>query len=217
MCGRYELNETPARMGSRYRVEHGDLDFAENADVRPTQTNPVILLHDGKRIASMRRWGIVPFWAKDPKGMSTPFNARSEEAYAKPMFRGPFKSKRCIVPATAFYEWQVIPGQKKKQKVRIARADSDLVSLARLYDYWHRGDDAIESYTILTTSPNTSMEQIHNRMPVILGADDEDAWLDPATSIDSARAMCMPCPSEWLAVAPAPILVPADDVGVSSL
>jgi putative SOS response-associated peptidase YedK len=85
MCGRYELNETLARLGSRYRVEAGDLEFTQNDDVRPTDTNPVILLHEGQRVASMRRWGIVPFWAKDPKAMSTPFNARSEEAYAKPM------------------------------------------------------------------------------------------------------------------------------------
>ena len=90
MCGRYELNETPARLGSRYRVEADDLGFAQNADVRPTDTNPVILLADGQRIASMRRWGLVPYWAKDPKAISKPFNARSEEAYAKPFFRSPF-------------------------------------------------------------------------------------------------------------------------------
>ena len=217
MCGRYELNDTPARLGSRYRIAPGDLDFAQNADVRPTTTNPVILLREGKRIASMRRWGIVPFWTKDPKAMSTPFNARSEEAHAKPMFRGPFQSRRCLIPATAFFEWQVIPGQKKKQKIRITRADGDLVTLAGLYDYWHHGDDAIESYTILTTSPNSRIEPIHNRMPVILGAADEDAWLDPTTSVDSARAMCMPCPSEWLTTAATPVTAPADEVGISSL
>jgi putative SOS response-associated peptidase YedK len=61
VCGRYELNETPARLGSRYRVEPGNLESAQNADVRSTETNPVILLRDGKRIASMRKWGIVPF------------------------------------------------------------------------------------------------------------------------------------------------------------
>ena len=202
MCGRYELNDTPARLGSRYRIEPGDLDFAQNVDVRPTETNPVILLRDGRRIASMRKWGIVPFWAKDPKAMSTPFNARSEEAHAKPMFRGPFKSKRCLVPATAFFEWQTVPGQKKKQKIRIARADGDLITLAGLYDYWRRGDDVLETFTILTTAPNATMEPIHDRMPVILGPDDEDEWLDAATSVDTARAMCMPCPSEWLTVAP---------------
>jgi putative SOS response-associated peptidase YedK len=87
VCGRYELNETPARLGSRYRVEPGDLEFALNDDVRPTDTNPVILLRNRRRVASMRRWGIVPFWAQDPKAISTPFNTRSEEAHAKPMFR----------------------------------------------------------------------------------------------------------------------------------
>ena len=203
MCGRYELNETPARLGSRYRIDPGDLEFAQNADVRPTDANPVILLDRGERIASLRRWGIVPFWAKDPKAISTPFNARSEGAYAKPMFRGPFKSKRCLVPATAFFEWTPIEGQKKKQKMRIARADGDLITLAGLHDYWRRGDAAIESYTILTTSPNVLMETIHNRMPVILAQGDEDEWLDPATSADTARTMCMPCPSEWLLAEPA--------------
>jgi putative SOS response-associated peptidase YedK len=198
MCGRYELNETPARIGSGYRIEPGDLDFAPNADVRPTDTNPVILLAGGQRVALMRRWGLVPFWAKDPKAISTPFNARSEEAYAKPMFRGPFKSKRCLVPATAFFEWSPIEGQKKKQKYRIARADGDLVTLAGLHDHWRRGGDVLETYTILTTTANALMETIHSRMPVILAAGDEDGWLDPATSVDTARAMCMPCPSEWL-------------------
>ena len=203
MCGRYELNETPARLGSRYRIDPGDLEFAQNADVRPTDANPVILLDREERIASLRRWGIVPFWAKDPKAISTPFNARSEEAYAKPMFRGPFKSKRCLVPATAFFEWTPIEGQKKKQKMRIARADDDLITLAGLHDCWRRGDAVIESYTILTTSPNVLMETIHNRMPVILAQRDEDEWLDPATSTDTVRTMCMPCASEWLLAEPA--------------
>jgi putative SOS response-associated peptidase YedK len=86
--------------------------------------------------------------------------------------------------------------------MRIARADGDLVTLAGLHDYWRRGDEVIESYTILTTAPNTVMEPIHNRMPVILGEGDEDEWLDPTTSIETALAMCMPCPSEWLAALP---------------
>jgi putative SOS response-associated peptidase YedK len=201
-CGRYELNETPARLGSRYRVEPGDLEFAQNDDVRPTDTNPVVLLRDGQRVATMRRWGIVPFWVKDPKAINNPFNARSEEAYAKPFFREPFASKRCLVPATAFFEWMHM-GQKRKQKYRIARADGDLVTLAGLHDYWRRGDDVFATYTILTTAPNALMEPIHNRMPVILGQGDQDEWLDPARSVDTARAMCMPCPSEWLAVTPA--------------
>jgi len=86
--------------------------------------------------------------------------------------------------------------------MRIARADDDMLTLAGLHDYWRRGNEAIESYTILTSTPNAVMEPIHNRMPVILAQADEDEWLDPSTSVDTARAMCMPCPSEWLTAAP---------------
>jgi putative SOS response-associated peptidase YedK len=98
----------------------------------------------------------------------------------------------------SYGEWKPIEGQKKKTKYRIARADGNPVTLAGLYDRWHRGHLKIDTYAILTTSPNGIMETIHNRMPVILAAADEDEWLDPATSVDTARAMCMPSPSEWL-------------------
>jgi putative SOS response-associated peptidase YedK len=172
--------------------------------VRPTDTNPVILLADSQRIASMRRWGLIPYWAKDPTAISSPFNAPREEAYAKPFFRDPFRRQRCLVPASAIFELKAVEGQKRKQKYRIARADGDLVTLAGLYDRWHRGDDVIESYVILTTAPNELMADIHSRMPVILGKDEEDEWLDPATIVDTARAMCMPCPSDWLVALPSP-------------
>ena len=88
-------------------------------------------------------------------------------------------------------EWKAIEGQKRKHKYRIARADSDLVTLAGLYDRWHRSDDVLETYTILTTAPNTLIETIYNRMPVVLRQSDEGEWLDPVTSIDTARAMCI--------------------------
>jgi putative SOS response-associated peptidase YedK len=200
MCGRYELNETPANLGSHYRIDPGNLDFAPDADVRPTTTNPVVLIHDGVRRIELRRWGFVPYWVKDPKAISNPFNAVSETAPDKPFFRTAFRTRRCIVPANAFFEWTVVPGEKRKAKVRVGRADGELLSLGGLHEYWKRGDQSIASYTILTTQPNELMAAIHNRMPVIIGAEEIDEWLAPETSLDSARAMCMPCPSEWLAV-----------------
>ena len=200
MCGRYELNETPANLGSRYRIEPGNIDFAPNADVRPTTVNPVILLRDHVRSIELRRWGFVPSWAKDPKAISNPFNAVSETAADKPFFRAAFKKRRCIVPANAFFEWKVVPGEKRKQKIRISRTDGGLLSLAGLHEYWQQGDQAVASYTILTTQPNALMAPIHNRMPVIIGDAEVEEWLAPETSVDSAKAMCMPCPSEWLAV-----------------
>jgi putative SOS response-associated peptidase YedK len=200
MCGRYELNETPANLGSRYRIEPGNLEFAANGDVRPTTSNPVVLVRDGVRRIELRRWGLVPSWAKDPKAISNPFNAVSETAPDKPFFRAAFRKRRCIVPANAFFEWKVVPGEKRKAKVRIERADGNLLSLAGLYEYWQQGDQSISSYTILTTEPNALMAAIHTRMPVIIGDTEVDEWLAPETTLDSARAMCMPCPSEWLGV-----------------
>jgi putative SOS response-associated peptidase YedK len=198
MCGRYDMSETPARLGSRYRIDVGQLDFAPNTDVRPTTLNPVILLRDGKREGELMRWGLVPYWANDPKAITNCFNARSESAYQKPMFRGSFKNKRCLVPASAFYEWTHVPGVPRKVKYRISRSDGDLVALAGLWDYWHREDQEILSYTILTTVPNEMMAELHDRMPAILGEEEWDEWLAPESSIDSLRAMCMSCPSEWL-------------------
>jgi len=204
MCGRYELNETPARVGSRYRIAPGDLAFAPNADVRPTTSNPVVFVQDGVRRMELRRWGFVPSWAKDPKAISNPFNAVSETAADKPFFRSAFRRRRCIVPANAFFEWKADAGAKRKTKYRIARADGELISLAGLHEYWQHEDLSIASYTILTTQPNELLAAIHTRMPVIIGDAEIDEWLAPETSVDSARAMCMPCPSDWLAVTPLP-------------
>ena len=198
MCGRYELNETPARLGSRYRIEPGDLVFEADPDIRPTTVNPVVLLHDGSHRLELMRWGLVPSWLRDPRAVRHPFNAVSETASEKPFFRTAFRKRRCIVPANAFFEWTPIPGEKRKRKMRITRADGELFSLGGLHEYRREGDEVIASYTILTTQPNAIMQPVHDRMPVIVGDAEIEAWLAPETSLDSVRAMCMPCPSEWL-------------------
>ena len=201
MCGRYDLSETSANLGSRFRVAAGSLVYEANADVRPTTSNPVIVERDGARSIELMRWGLVPSWAKEPKAITHCFNARSETAHEKPMFRGAFRSKRCLVPASAFFEWVAVPGMAKKVKHRISRSDAEHLVLAGLWEYWRRGSDEIKSFTILTTTPNEVMSPIHDRMPVILAESEWDDWLAPATSVDALRAMCMPCPSEWLVAA----------------
>ena len=203
MCGRYDMSETPARLGARYNVDVGSLEFAPEADVRPTSINPVILLRGGKRVVELMRWGLVPSWAAEPKRFAGSFNARAEQAPERAMFRQPFRRRRCLVPASAFYEWTHIPGQRRKIKYRITRSDGDLVALAGVWDYWRRGDETMLSYAILTAEPNATMAELHDRMPVILGEEEWDEWLSPETDLDTVRAMCMPCPSEWLAAASA--------------
>jgi putative SOS response-associated peptidase YedK len=209
VCGRYELNQTPAQLGSRYRIEPGTLEFAASTDVRPTETNPVVLLRGSERRLELLRWGFVPSWVRDPSTVRHPFNAISETAAEKPFFRVAYRRRRCIVPATAFFEWTPVPGMRRKRKLRIARADGEMLSIGGLHEYWRSGDDVIASYTILTTAANEAIAAVHDRMPVIVGDDELDAWLDPDTSVDTAQAMCMPCPSAWLTIGDAPEAVAA--------
>ena len=202
MCGRYDLSETPASLGRYYRIGPGKLTlFTPNADVRPTETQPVVVVDDaGERALRLFRWGLVPVWATDPKAVKLTFNARGELAADKPMWKQPFLRQRLLVPASAFFEWRAEPGGRTRRKLRIASADGEPLTFAGLWDRWHGPEGNLFSYTILTTAANTLMRPIHDRMPVILGPEDQDAWVDPGTPTDTLRALMMPCPSEWLAV-----------------
>jgi putative SOS response-associated peptidase YedK len=164
--------------------------FASSYNIAPQSVQPVVRLNrdSGQREFALHRWGLVPFWAKDAKlGYST-FNARSEEAAAKPAFREALKKRRCLVPADAFYEWQrpnPATAAKTKQPFAIALRSGEPCAFAGLWERWQPSDGAaLETFTILTTDPNELMEPIHNRMPVILEPGDYARWLEPG---DPAR------------------------------
>ena len=125
------------------------------------------------------RWGLVPSWAKDPSIGYKTINARAETVSTTPCFREPFKSQRCLIPADGFYEWQRTG--KTKQPYCFEVNDGELFAFAGLWDRWvNPQGEAIESCTILTTTPNSLLSDIHDRMPVILSPDDHDLWLDPS-------------------------------------
>ena len=205
MCGRYDLNESPQILALYFRL------FAEpptfrNADVRPSNTAPIIRLHEGQRLALPARWGLIPSWSKDDKIAQHTFNARAETVAEKPSFRAAFKRRRCIVPVSAFVEWRAIPGEKKKQKLRFASPEQHPLALAGLWEHWQRLEtgESVETYTIITTTANDFMAPIHDRMPVILGQGDWDAWLDQATGNPLLlQSMLAPCPDDWLECVPA--------------
>ena len=124
------------------------------------------------------RWGLVPFWATDPKIGNRMINARSESAAVKPSFREPFKSKRCLVPSTGFYEWQKTNGNKTPHFIHLK--SNELFSFAGLYDVWKDPEGkSMKTFTILTTVPNNLLKNIHDRMPVVLEREEEEEWLDP--------------------------------------
>lgn len=134
----------------------------------------------------MMKWWLIPSWSKDGKASYATFNARCEDVATKPAFRGPFKSKRCLIPADGFYEWKKTGEGKAAPKIPhfIRTSDGKPFALAGLWNCWHggEGDEArtITSCTIVTTTPNEVMEQLHNRMPVILPREAYAMWLDPA-------------------------------------
>lgn len=142
----------------------------------PSQELPVVVRHSPNSIELMK-WGLIPFWAKEPLPYST-INARSETVAEKPTYRKPFKSQRCIIPADGFYEWKKT--SDGKQPFYFKLVSGEIFGFAGLYDIWDdKKGNVIKSFTIITTTPNELMEPIHDRMPVILEKDDEDFWLNP--------------------------------------
>jgi putative SOS response-associated peptidase YedK len=204
MCGRYDLNQSPQMLLLFFMLDREPEPFS-NPDVRPTNTVPIIRIQEGQRLALPARWGLIPSWAKDDKIAQHTFNARSETIAEKPSFRAAFKRRRCIVPMSAFFEWQSIPGQKKKQKLRFASPDGNPLAIAGLWEHWKRPEtgESVETYTVITTTANNFMAPIHDRMPVILGRSDWEAWLDPDMANPLLlESMLRPCPDGWLECEP---------------
>lgn len=204
MCGRYDLNESPQMLMLYFALSEIAGEFSNN-DVRPTNMAPIIRTEDGRRLARLARWGVIPNWWKEAKPPQSTFNARGETVAEKPMFKNLLKRHRCLVPVSAFFEWQVIEGQKhkQKQKLRFSSPDGNPLALAGLWARWTRQEtgEIIDSYTVITTAANAMMVPIHDRMPVILGRRDWEAWLDPAVDNPQLlQSMLDPCPEEWLCI-----------------
>jgi putative SOS response-associated peptidase YedK len=118
------------------------------------------------------------------------FNARAETVSEMKSFKRPFQSQRCLVPASGFYEWKKLEGSK--QPYFIHHEDGEPLAFAGLYDHWRNEDSEIYSYTILTTSPNETMQELHDRMPVILSPEDFDVWLEPGVDTEELEALLKP-------------------------
>lgn len=177
MCGRYVLEVTPDMLQQAFNLSSAP-EIAPRYNVAPTQYLPVIT-NEQPDTVSLHRWGLIPSWAKDESIANKLINARADGVADKPSFRSAFKRRRCLVPATGFYEWQKGDG-KIKTPMFIHLNDQDVFAFAGLWEVWHSPDGSeIRTYTIITTDANDFMQPIHNRMPVILRREDYAAWLDP--------------------------------------
>ena len=181
MCGRYNLFPSPAELQEFFDLFRDvEFDWRPRYNIAPTQTVLAIRFDEdaGPRTPHLMRWGLVPRWAKDLKTRPQPINARADGLAKSRMFSPLLKRKRCLIPATGFYEWRKL-GPKAKQAYHIHREDKQPFAFAGLWDVWDRGDPPVASCTIITTEADELMQTIHDRMPVILHQDDYDAWLDP--------------------------------------
>ena len=179
MCGRISTaNLSPDDISGLFHISPVP-SFLQSYNVAPTLHIPAIREQGQVRSLGNLRWGLIPHWARDKNIKASSFNARVETLTQKPFFRDSIKSKRCIIPATGFYEWQ--KQGEKKQPYYIYLANQELLAFAGLWDVWvdKVTGETIESCTIVTVPAIHRMAEIHERMPAVLEAEFFDTWLDP--------------------------------------
>lgn len=200
MCGRFAITATPSMIASHFELTES-FELPPNYNITPSQQIPVVRINEGERGLSFMRWGLIPHWAKDEKIGYRMINARSETVFEKPAFRNAAKSRRCLIPASGFFEWQKAEGQKQPYYVKLR--DRDLFAFAGLWESWQKSEnERVESCSILTTGANELMLPIHDRMPVILAPTDYDLWMQPDFDVKRLSALLRPPPSQEMAAYP---------------
>jgi putative SOS response-associated peptidase YedK len=197
MCGRFTLTDPDADLAVQFNLPEIP-DMPPRYNIAPTQPVAAVRVatESGIREMVFLHWGLIPFWAKDPKIGARMINARSETVAEKPAFRAAFRRRRCLVVADGFYEWQKQNGIKQPFFIRLH--DTRPFAFAGLWERWKGADDdLIESCTLLTTQPNDFLRPLHNRMPVILHPDHYDLWLNPEIEeAESLQHLLHPYPPE---------------------
>jgi putative SOS response-associated peptidase YedK len=194
MCGRYRLSRRKQLVEEYFGTDSSEDDWDPRYNIAPTQSVLVIRQHPAEPIRklSLLRWGLIPSWAKDPSVGAGMINARSETAAMKPAFREALQSRRCLLPADGFYEWQRTG--KTRQPYCFEVSNGEMFAFAGLWDRWQNPSGTVfETCSILTTTPNAVTSAVHDRMPVILATESYDLWLDPEMeNVDAASELLKP-------------------------
>jgi putative SOS response-associated peptidase YedK len=204
MCGRFVRLSSGDELARLFDVEAADVpELFPRYNIAPTQPVAAVRLAEGegRRRIALLRWGLIPSWSKDPRMGQSLINARAETVAEKPAFRAAFKARRCLIPASGFYEWQATGG-KHKQPYHIRMRDGQPFAFAGLWERWLAEGEPVETCAILTTTPNAVVRPVHQRMPVIVAPGDFAAWFDPATPPAELHALLRPYPADEMTAVP---------------
>ncbi len=211
MCGRFTQERPASELAEIFGAEPLVDDPGGHYNVAPTDEGLVVVQRGERRAVTAYRWGLIPHWAKDAKVGSRMFNARAETITTSPAFRDPFARKRCLVPVDSFYEWK--REGTVRQPYRVVRRDGRPLALAGLWAGWREPDtDTVRrTFTIVTTTPNDALADLHDRMPVVIDEAAWDRWLDP-TPADTSELLGLLGPNDGLDLEVYPVVRSVNDV-----
>ena len=192
MCGRFAQIDSEDKVMSAFDILQSEMILAPRYNICPSQRIPVIIQQDGFRSLATREWGLIPFWAKEPKPM---INARAETAAEKPSFRNALRERRCLIPASGYFEWAKEEGQKNPYYIRLK--DGTPFAFAGLWEEWTSTEGEIRSTcAILTIVANSLIKKIHHRMPVMLTPSRGAMWLELSEGAVSSEKLLRPFPAD---------------------
>lgn len=194
MCGRFTLTTEFDRLAENFSFRAANVSYSPRYNISPSQSVLTIIDHEGEHRAGLLRWGLIPSWAKDSTIGNRMINARAETVAEKPMFREAFKYRRCVIPASGYYEWQDVADGKQPWYFT-ARNNDPIVLIAGLWESWRNVEpphDTVRSATMVITEPNQFVARLHDRMPVLLTRETMGDWLSGA----KGRDLCKPAPED---------------------
>jgi len=209
MCGRYSLIFIDD-LGNRFRVFNPMIGSRSRFNIAPGNEMPVIVREEKNELVMMK-WGLVPRWTENINTAKRPINARAETVSEKSSFTDLLKNRRCLVPASGFFEWKKVGSKKIPFYVHLPK--NPLFAFAGLCDQWAGPDgNPLRTYTIITTEPNELVAKIHNRMPSILMPEREDRWLSKTPlSPGDLKEILAPFPAGNMSMYPVSSLVNTPD------
>jgi len=195
MCGRFALTSNASTLSTQFDA-NVFVTLTPRFNIAPSQKILVLRTknHHQRREPVLLKWGLIPSWAKDQSIGTRLTNARSETVLTKPSFRDSFRRRRCLIPATGFYEWTTSGNQKQPHYIQLT--SNKPFGIGGLWDSWENNSERIETCTILTCDANEAMQHLHPRMPVVIKPERYDAWLNQSTELKDLSQDLFPFPKE---------------------